>query len=56
MQDIASHYGRDVEEVFAQIDAERELAKQYGIETAFQPFGSKLPTNPSIQGGSDGTV
>lgn len=54
MQDVAAHYGRDVEEVFAQLDAERELAKQYGIETAFQPFGAKLPANPSVQGGQDG--
>ncbi len=54
MQDIASHYGRDVEEVFAQIESEKELAKQYGIETAFQPFGSKLPANPNVTGGSDG--
>ena len=45
----------DVEEVFAQIDAERELARQYGIETAFQPFGQKLPTDAVVTGGTGGT-
>ena len=43
LQDIAAHQGRDVEEVFEQIERERELAKQYGIQLAFEPFGSKTP-------------
>ena len=55
MQDIAANYGRDVEEVFEQIDAETELAKQYGIQTAFQPFGQKLPAAPIVDG-ENGTV
>ena len=28
-----------------------ELEEQYGIETAFQPFGSKFPVEANIQGG-----
>lgn len=50
MQDIAAHYGRDVEEVFEQIQAEKELADQYGVQTAFQPFGQKLPAAPIVEG------
>ena len=30
--------GRDVEELFEQHQKEVELAKQYGIEIAYQPF------------------
>ena len=48
--DICSAYGRDVEETFEQHQKEAELAKQYGIETAYQPFGNKAPVQPIIEG------
>ena len=51
--DISSAYGRDPEELFEQHQKEKELAEQYGIETAFQPFGTKLPVEANIQGGED---
>jgi len=38
--DVQASYGRDIEDVFAQIQYEREMAKEYGITTAFEPFGS----------------
>ena len=50
-QDVQSNYGRDVEELFEQHEREQSLAEQYGIKTAFQPFGTKLPVEPDIQGG-----
>jgi hypothetical protein len=50
LQDIANNYGRDVEETFEQIAMEKELAQSYGIEMAFQPFGQKLPVQPTIIG------
>jgi capsid protein len=50
MQDIANNYGRDVEETFEQIAMEKQLANSYGIETAFQPFGQKLPVQPTVIG------
>jgi capsid protein len=53
LQDIHSHYGRDTEDVFEQIDRERELADRYGIDTAFQPFGTKLPAEPTIDRGEE---
>jgi lambda family phage portal protein len=53
LQDIHAHYGRDTEEVFEQVDRERELADRYNIDTAFQPFGTKLPAQPTIDVGQD---
>ncbi len=32
---------------------EIELAKQYDIELAYQPFGQKNPVDAKIQGGED---
>ena len=51
--DISSSYGRDTEELFEQHQREIELAKQYDIELAYQPFGQKLPVEAKIQGGDD---
>jgi len=53
LQDVHSQYGRDTEEIFEQINREAELADRYGIDTAFQPFGTKLPAQPSIDVGQD---
>lgn len=39
MQDVANIYGRDVEEVFAQIARDKQLAEQFGLKLAFEPFG-----------------
>jgi lambda family phage portal protein len=49
--DIAGAYGRDTEELFEQHQKEIELAKQYGIELAYQPFGQKNPVEANINGG-----
>jgi len=52
-QDIESNYGRDVEELFEQHEREDKLATQYGVKTAFQPFGMKMPVDADIQGSDD---
>lgn len=52
-QDIESNYGRDVEELFEQHEREDKLAQQYGVKTAFQPFGMKMPVDADIQGSDD---
>ena len=39
MQDVAAVYGRDVEEVFAQIARDKQTAADFGLELAFEPFG-----------------
>ena len=47
---MQSNYGRDVEELFEQHQREEELAKQYDIATAYQPFGAmKMPVDAVIQ-------
>mgnify|MGYP003340388594 CR=1 FL=1 len=48
MQDVANQYGRDVEETFDQIQAEKALAEAYGLKMAFEPFGDKLPTEAEV--------
>jgi lambda family phage portal protein len=54
MQDIQANYGRDVEELFEQHQREEELAKQYDIKTAYQPFGAqKMPIDAEIQSDGD---
>jgi lambda family phage portal protein len=53
LQDVASNYGRDVEEVFEQIALEKELAKTYGVTMAFEPFGQKMQVAPIISGDTD---
>ncbi len=50
---IFASYGRDTEELFEQNQKEIELAKQYDIELADQPFGQKLPVEAKIQGGEE---
>jgi lambda family phage portal protein len=39
MQDVAAVYGRDVEEVFAQIARDKQTAADFGLQLAFEPFG-----------------
>ena len=46
MQDVAANYGRDVEETFSQISRDKEIAEQFGLSLAFEPFGSKEPAEP----------
>ena len=41
--DIAANYGRDAEDTFAQIQRDKEMADQFGLSMAYQPFGDKLP-------------
>lgn len=48
LQDVANQYGRDIEETFDQIQAEKEMASMYGVKLAFEPFGQKLPTTAEV--------
>lgn len=51
MQDVANQYGRDVEETFAQIERDKQVAEQFGIKTAFEPYGAnKSPIMPTVEG------
>lgn len=44
-----SQYGRDVEELFEAHQAEQELASQYGLDLAFQPYGGSTPIAPNTE-------
>ena len=48
MSDVAATYGRDVEDLFAQIQSDKEMADRYGLKTAFEPFGNKSPATPEV--------
>lgn len=49
MQDVANHYGRDVQDVFEQVQREKEMAESMGIKFAFEPFGAqKAPVEPEV--------
>lgn len=50
MQDVEANYGRDIDEVFEQISLEKELAANYGLSMAFEPFGQKQQAAPIITG------
>ena len=51
--DIAANYGRDAEETFAQIERDKEMAEQFGLKTAYEPFGDKVPVQPTVQPGNE---
>jgi len=48
MSDVAATYGRDVEDLFSQIQSDKEMADRYGLKTAFEPFGNKSPATPEV--------
>ena len=47
--DIQSQYGRDAEEVFSGLQADKELAERYGIKLALEPLGQKSPAFPEVE-------
>lgn len=54
IQDVAAQYGKDVEELFAQIQRDRELAEQFGIKYALEPYGAQqMPIEPDVTEASD---
>ena len=40
IQDVAAQYGKDVEELFAQIKRDKMLAEQFGVNYALEPYGA----------------
>lgn len=48
LSDISANYGRDAEETLSKIARDKELAEQFGLEYAFEPFGGgQSPYGPS---------
>ena len=57
LQDVASQYGKDVEELVSQIARDRDTAEQFGVKYALEPFGATLNSvNPDIIGEDDADV
>ena len=51
--DIAAAQGRDAEELMEMHQKEKDLMDQYGIKSAYQPFGQKQPVPADIEGVDD---
>jgi lambda family phage portal protein len=57
IQDVAAQYGKDVEDLFAQIQRDKALAEQFGIQFALEPYGTeKAQVDADITGDDDGEV
>ena len=62
LQDAATHYGKDAEDLLSQLAKDKDLAAQFGISYAYEPFGAqKFPVTAEGQeddgpetNGSDG--
>jgi len=54
LSDVAANYGRDVEDVFSQIQSDKQMAERYGLKMAFEPFGAKFPVEADVDGFEDG--
>lgn len=54
IQDVATQYGKDAEELMAEIQRDKALAKQFGIKYAFEPYGAKMQPIPPEIAGDDG--
>jgi capsid protein len=57
LQDVASNYGKDTEELLAQIQRDKALMEQFGVQYALEPYaGQILPVEADISGDSDGDL
>lgn len=54
VQNVATQYGMDAEELMAEIQRDKALAAQFDIKYAFEPFGANMTSIlPDIAGDSD---
>ena len=57
LQDVASQYGKDTEELLAEIQRDKSLMEQFGIKYALEPYGStQMGIEPDIIGADDGEI
>jgi lambda family phage portal protein len=51
IEDVASQYGKDAEELMSQIQRDKALAEQFGIKYALEPYGATFAQiDPNING------
>lgn len=55
LQDVASNYGKDTEELLAQIQRDKALMDQFGVSYALEPYAATLSPVPP-EGTADGEV
>lgn len=57
LQDVAANYGKDTEELLAEIQRDKNLMEQFNIKYALEPFGAvQVGIEPDVMGDSDGEV
>ena len=57
LQDVASQYGKDTEELLAEIQRDKSLMEQFGIKYALEPGGStQMGIEPDIAWADDGEI
>lgn len=57
LQDVASQYGKDTEELLAEIQRDRNLMTQFGVKYALEPYGAtQMSIDPDVIGDDDGTI
>lgn len=57
IQDVAAQYGKDVEELFSQIQRDKALAEQFGVKFALEPYGAtQVGIVPDVIGDDDAEV
>jgi len=57
LQDVAAQYGKDTEELLAEIQRDRNLMEQFGVSYALEPYGAvQMGIEPDIVGDEDGEV
>jgi lambda family phage portal protein len=57
LQDVAAQYGKDTEELLAEIQRDKSLMEQFGIKYALEPYGStQMGIEPDITGADDGEI
>lgn len=57
LQDVASQYGKDVEELVSQIARDRDVADQFDVRYALEPFGANMnAVDPDIVEEDDAEV
>jgi lambda family phage portal protein len=53
LQDVASNYGKDVEELMAQISRDKDVAAQFDIQYALEPYGATFNAVDAVVGDDD---
>jgi capsid protein len=57
LQDVAANYGKDVEELLAQIQRDKSLMEQFGVKYALEPYAAQImPVEADIAGDEGGDV